>query len=59
MIKLEEKFDDVVEDEGLWSQICKGCVEELYVSKSLLDDTGSGICGVKGCSNKADYYIDF
>ena len=53
-------FDDVTYgDEGVWSQICSACVEKLGVCDSQLDDSGSGICGVQGCWNEADYYIDF
>lgn len=58
---LKVEFDDVVTDQdgGEWSQICKECVDAMDIEKSLLDDVGSGICGVKGCSNESDYYIDF
>lgn len=53
-------FDDVVEDEySLWSQVCPECARKFNFPERMLDDAGSGICGVKGCSNESDYYIDF
>ena len=54
-------FDDVTMDEDghYWSQICKSCAEKHNMPDSLLDECGSGICGVQGCENEADYYIDF
>ena len=54
-------FDDVTMDENrhYWSQICESCVSKYNIAKSLLDESGSGICGCQGCENEADYYIDF
>ncbi len=54
-------FDDYTKnDDGtLWAQICNTCVVNYQVENKLLDDSGSGICGVLGCENEADYYIDF
>lgn len=63
MLEFEFKgiaFDDVVEGEyNVWSQVCNACVEKHNIPKGLLDDAGQGICGVVGCENEADYYIDF
>jgi hypothetical protein len=57
------KFDDAnrKRNDGLndWSQVCQHCVDKYHIDHSKLDDAGSGICGVSGCSNEADYYIDF
>jgi len=57
-------FDDYTENAkgdgyGHWTQICQGCVDKHGIDKSLLDEAGQGICGVQGCENKADYYLDF
>ena len=54
-------FDDVTmdEDKHCWSLICESCVSKYNIAKSLLDSSGSGICGCQGCENEADYYIDF
>lgn len=52
-------FDDFGDGETMWSQICQGCVDKHNISDTFLDDAGQGICGVKGCQNEADYYIDF
>ena len=44
-----------------WSQLCpkhaKG-IKALH-GDGMLDDGGSGICGVEGCNRDSDYYIDF
>jgi hypothetical protein len=55
------KFDDVTTDENghKWSQICEACVERSHVSSKIISNPGSGICGVEGCNNEADFYIDF
>ena len=54
-------FDDVTmdADRHYWSQICESCVLKYNIAKSLLYESGSGICGCQGCENEADYYIDF
>lgn len=53
-------FDDYTNgEEGVWTQICKDCVEKYNIDKKYLDECGSGICGVKGCNNEADFYLDF
>lgn len=53
-------FDDFTRDEyGCWSQICQHCVDKYKIHFNRLADDGHGICGVSGCENQADYYIDF
>jgi uncharacterized protein YjbK len=52
----ERKYDENSND---WSQICKHCAEQHNIDHDKLDEFGSGICGVAGCHNEADYYIDF
>ena len=54
-------FEDfVVGDYGLWSQICDSCMSEHQINGSFLDDVVDySICGVKGCDNESDNYIDF
>lgn len=53
-------FDDFVNsNEGVWSQICDSCVKKYDLHECQLDQFGSGICGVQGCSNDSDHYIDF
>ena len=61
-------FDDVIvntdEDYSgeMWSQMCGKC-QHQHSDKvvGLLDDNGSGICGVKDCWNEDEsvVYIDF
>ncbi len=52
-------FDDYTFGEyGMWSQVCAECAKKHKMPKNLLDESGSGICGVEGCENEADYYID-
>lgn len=56
-------FDDATlkESEELndWSQVCEECKDGHNISIDVLDRTGSGICGIEGCSNESIYYIDF
>jgi len=61
MDNLIKLFDDItIDDNGhKWSQISKCHTKELNISESILDEAGQGICGVIGCDNEADYYIDF
>jgi len=56
-------FDDFTQNDDCywWSQMCSTCVDRIGKDalENLLDDCGSGICGVVGCNNESDYYIDF
>jgi hypothetical protein len=57
-------FDDAVskEDDGInaWSQVCNKCVDKHHIEQDKLSPVPSEcICGVEGCENEADYYIDF
>ena len=63
-------FDDYVSHEeqerkeyGVWgwSQLCPKHAEAIKSSHGdgMLDDCGSGICGIEGCNEDSDYYIDF
>jgi len=54
-------FDDYTDDYEngcFWTQICAECAIKHKFDSNLLDDSGSGICGVKGCTNEADHYLD-
>lgn len=56
---LNVSFDDSVKDDiGHWSQIC----QEHKLSQSQLapfcSNGAIGICGVEGCNNDADFYLD-
>jgi len=52
------EFDDFVEvNQGVWTQVCKQCAE--HFDKSVLSScAGLPICGVSGCNNIADFYLD-
>ena len=54
-------FDDFIvsDDGGIWSQICDSCISKYWIDVAILDGAGRGICGVKGCDNESDNYIDF
>lgn len=54
-------FDDVSTDDNGhdWTQVCERCVQMYQFPVGLLDSAGNGICGVQGCSNESDYYLDF
>lgn len=57
-----KNFDDVITDSDghQWSQICKSCTTNNELIGINLDDVaGSPICGVEGCSNDSDFYVDF
>ncbi len=61
-------FDDVVlkDSDGYrdWSQVCHDCMKEyqLHAHKdaTIKDIPVAGLtCGIAGCTNEADFYIDF
>lgn len=54
-------FDDfVIEDEGNWSQICEKCFSIYFTNHEVTEiPIANLICGVEGCQNEADYYLDF
>jgi len=52
------EFDDYTTNGGTSSQVCKKHSKQF--DKSLLSlCPGTPICGVAGCSETAEYYIDF
>jgi hypothetical protein len=58
------EFDDFTQDAAdnggrYWTQMCKKCVDKHGIDEKLLDNAGQGICGVAGCENESDYYVDF
>lgn len=62
-------FDDFCDERntdycGVWAGMCRECAKkyhDLLVDDSCdrLDECGSGSCSVEGCSNEADFYVDF
>lgn len=62
-------FDDFTDERdqdycGVWAGMCRECAKkyrDILVDDfcDRLDDCGSGTCGVEGCNNEADYYVDF
>lgn len=59
-------FDDYVADEyGEWTQICDNHLARIRdnepddVNKHVRLQEGMGLCGVKGCIDLADHYVDF
>jgi len=54
-------FDDYNIDENgnIWSQICADCLKKFKGIEHEVDEFGSGICGVRGCTNDSIHYIDF
>jgi len=60
-------FDDFVDDRDdfrvpkYWSQVCESCYRKYADKLSSCADGafGYGICGVEGCENAAEYYVDF
>lgn len=51
-------FDDfVIEDDGVWSQLCLDHSKGIYEDK-LQPSSGISICGVQGCNKASYYYYD-
>jgi hypothetical protein len=65
MIKLEGlTFDDytIYDDEQptRWTQVCKRHAKHFHDTDAALSDCpGEPICGVDGCGEIAEYYLDF
>ena len=47
-------------DSGWWAQMCSSCVDSMGkdVLKDLISHCDNGICGVFGCNNRSEFYID-
>lgn len=56
-------FDDfVIEENGnAWSEICPECKKKYHLENDRISNNASDemICGVEGCNNFAEFYIDF
>lgn len=53
-------FDDWNDNQGIWSEICEHCIEKYRLGGENISDNAMTIaCGVQGCTNDADFYIDF
>ena len=59
-------FDDYVDNTeeygSYWVEMCPYCHNKYRsILGNRADDGGTaqGTCSVKGCENKADYYVDF
>lgn len=63
----EIRFDDFHKStdnsENPWAAICPGCrakyVNELEEASVSRCPASSEICGVEGCNNEVDFYVDF
>jgi len=57
------EFDDYTDsDDGNYSQVCEKHYHQLVQDGhgSIMSEcAGTPICGIKGCKNTADFYIDF
>lgn len=59
---IKKSFDDIVEEDeyNAWSQICEECLRKLKIPSENIDkNAGNGICGVKGCDEDSEHYVDF
>lgn len=59
-------FDDYVDNteeyNSYWVEMCSRCRDKYKrILGNRCDDGGAcnGTCSVKGCTNEADYYVDF
>lgn len=59
-IVFDDYVDNTIEYNSYWVGMCKHCYNKhKNILGNRVDDCGSGFCSVKGCSNEADYYVDF
>ena len=59
-IVFDDFVDNTFEFDSYWVGMCQHCYDKYKgVVGSRVDDCGSGCCSVKGCTNEADYYVDF
>lgn len=55
-----QKGDSYTHNNGRWACMCSSCKEKYKVPRQYLHNGGGwSSCGVDGCRNEADYYIDF
>jgi hypothetical protein len=56
-------YDVTVGEDSTWSQMCDSCWKKHHESlagRAVVEiGSGHGICGIEGCNNEADHYIDF
>lgn len=57
-------FDDTTidDDANRWSQMCKKCINnhrKALKGAAIGNNDGSGICGVAGCMEESNSYVDF
>lgn len=47
-------------DRANWAYVCKHCVKKHYLDPNKLDNAVPAhvTCGIQGCNNEADYYLD-
>lgn len=55
-------FDDFTRNDEFgifWSGICESCRKKYDIADNYIDrNSGDGSCGIVGCKNEADHYID-
>ena len=62
-IRFEDFHKPTDNSEKPWAAICPGCrakyVKELEEASVSRCPAASEICGVEGCNNEVDFYVDF
>ena len=59
-IVFDDFVDNTMEYKSYWVGMCTCCYNKYRdILGNRIDDCGSGLCSVNGCSNEADYYVDF
>ena len=57
------ELDDDIEGNAIaWTEMCPACKHKYLgiLGQNRFDDgSAQGICGVEGCQNEADSYVDF
>jgi len=54
--------DAIINDlEDYWTQCCEKHKESLEKDNAnvIFDKCGEGICGIEGCEEQSNYYVDF
>ena len=60
-IVFDDYVDNTEEYDSYYVEMCQDCFNKHKddIGFRIDEDGACGICSVKGCSNEADYYVDF
>ena len=59
-ITFDDYTDERTEYGSYWVGMCRSCHAKYRgILGGRCDDSGSGVCSVHGCTNEAEWYVDF